>query len=290
MEIKNVIICGLGALGLTYANQLKNICELRILADIERVERYKKYPRVFNGQQVFFDYIIPSDKFDTDLIILSTKFEGLNSALEYIKNFIGKNTIIISLINGISSEDRILEVYPNSKVLRSYFIGHSAIRDGNVITQDGQGKIVFEPNNILEKFFKKNNIDYEVSTDIVYSQWLKLGVNIVLNQFTAFYKCTVGELRARKDYMSLALEILTEVRKVAEASGVLFQDDYEYKVFESINLVADDGITSMYQDIIYGRETEVDIFSGEIIRLGKMYGINTPKNDEIYTQIKLMQK
>ena len=290
MEIKNVIICGLGALGLTYANQLKNICELRILADIERVERYKKYPRVFNGQQVFFDYIIPSDKFDTDLIILSTKFEGLNSALEYIKNFIGKNTIIISLINGISSEDRILEVYPNSKVLRSYFIGHSAIRDGNVITQDGQGKIVFEPNDILESFFLKSGIDYEVSENILYSQWLKLGVNIVLNQFTALYQCTVGDLRARDDYMLLAQGLLKEVKEVAKACGVVFLDDYEYKVFESINLVADDGITSMYQDIIYGRETEVDIFSGEIIRLGKIYGIKTPKNDEIYTQIKLMQK
>ena len=174
--------------------------------------------------------------------------------------------------------------------MRSYFIGHSAIRDGNVITQDGQGKIVFEPNDILESFFLKSGIDYEVSENILYSQWLKLGVNIVLNQFTALYQCTVGDLRARDDYMLLAQGLLKEVKEVAKACGVVFLDDYEYKVFESINLVADDGITSMYQDIIYGRETEVDIFSGEIIRLGKIYGIKTPKNDEIYTQIKLMQK
>ena len=42
MEIKNVIICGLGALGLTYANKLKNICNLKILANKERIENYKK--------------------------------------------------------------------------------------------------------------------------------------------------------------------------------------------------------------------------------------------------------
>ena len=40
MEIKNVIICGLGALGLTYANKLKNVCNLKILANFERIENY----------------------------------------------------------------------------------------------------------------------------------------------------------------------------------------------------------------------------------------------------------
>ena len=57
MEIKNVIICGLGALGLTYANKLKDICDLYILADEERVQKYKNNPPTFNDKKIKLKYI-----------------------------------------------------------------------------------------------------------------------------------------------------------------------------------------------------------------------------------------
>ncbi len=290
MKIKNVIICGLGALGLTYANKLKNICNLKILANPERIENYKKKIPSLNGENILLDYITPAERWETNLIIISTKSTGLDSALDYIKNFVSENTIIISLINGISSEAKISKTYPQAKVLRSYFIGHSAIGindNGNTkYYQDGIGKIVIEPNDILETFFKNNNIDHEISNNIIYSQWLKLGVNIILNEPSAIYKCTVGDLRKRDDYIPLAKNLLKEVREVAQACEIINNEDYEQQVFNSANLISDDGQTSMYQDIIAKRKTEIDIFSGEIIRLGKLFKIDTPVNQEIYNKIK----
>lgn len=290
MEIKNVIICGLGALGLTYANKLKDICNLKILANFERVENYKKKIPSLNGQNIELDYVTPSERFKTDLIIISTKSTGLDSAIDYIQNFVSDNTIIISLINGISSENIIQQAYPNAKVLRSYFIGHSAMGVGNKkYYQDGIGKIVFEPNLSLEKFFKNNNIDYEISEDIIYSQWVKLGVNIILNEPSAIYECSVGELRSLPNYLSLAQGLLQEVKLIAQKCGINNLDNYEKEVFDSANLIADNGKTSMYQDVIAKRKTEVDIFSGEIIKFGKLYGIDTPINENIYNQIKIKE-
>ena len=95
MEIKRVIICGLGALGLTYASKLNNICELKILADRKRIKKYKTIKPIFNKIELSLDYISPEENWDPDLIIISTKSTGLNSALEYIKNFVKENTIII---------------------------------------------------------------------------------------------------------------------------------------------------------------------------------------------------
>lgn len=293
MEIKNVIICGLGALGLTYANKLKNVCNLKILANFERIENYKKNTPSLNNEKLLLDYITPDESFKTDLIIISTKSTGLDSAIEYIKNFVSDNTIIISLINGISSEKRISNVYPDAKVLRSFFIGHSAmgvnVNGKKDYYQDGIGKIVFEPNIDLENFFKKNNIDYEISKDIIYSQWIKLGVNIILNEPSAIYKCTVGELRKKKGYWTLVQKLLNEVSSVADACGIKELENYKQEVLKSANLIADDGKTSMYQDVITRRKTEVDIFSGEIIRLGKLNNIETPVNQEIYDQIKKIE-
>lgn len=293
MEIKNVIICGLGALGITYANKLKDVCDLKILADRKRIENYKVKIPTLNNENLLLDYITPFDNFDADLIIISTKSVGLDSAIEYIKNFVSENTIIISLINGISSEEKIKKVYPKAKVLCSYFIGHSAMGvniSEKKYFQDGVGKIVFESNSDLEKFFKINNIDYEISEDIVYSQWIKLGVNIILNEPSAIYKCTVGELRQRKDYLPLVKNLLKEIKDVAQAHGVKKLENYEDKVLESAQLISDDGKTSMYQDIISKRKTEVDIFSGEIIKLGDKYGVHTPINKDIYNKIKDIER
>ena len=290
MDIKNVIICGLGALGLTYANKLKNFCNLKILVDEKRLEKYEINPPIFNDEIQRFDYILPNQEGKADLIIVSTKAYGLNSAIEYIKNYVDENTIIISLINGISSEDEIRQNYPLAKVLNSYFIGHSAMRVNDKFYQDGIGKIVFEPNEDLKKFFEKSKIDHEVSDNIIYSEWQKLGVNIVLNQLSAIYNLTVGELRNRDDYLVQAQNLLQEVLLVAQKCGIKNLDNYISDVLNSANLIADDGITSMLQDVRRKRKTEVEIFSGEIIRLGKNLGINTPYNEDVYNKIKLLEK
>ena len=290
MEINNVIICGLGALGLTYANKLNSLCKLKILVDEKRLEKFKINPPIFNDIEQSFEYILPNQREKTDLIIICTKSNGLESAIEYIKNFVDENTIIISLINGISSEEKICQSYPKAKVLNSYFIGHSAMRVNDKFYQDGIGKIVFEPNDDLKEFFEKTQIDYEICENIVYSQWQKLGVNIVLNQLSAIYNLSVGELRNRDDYKMSAQNLLQEVVLVASSCGIKNLDNYIQEVLNSANLIADDGITSMLQDVRRKRKTEIDIFSGEIIRLGKKYGIKTPYNEDVYNKIKLIEK
>jgi len=298
MEIKKVIITGLGAIGLTYADKLKNICELKILADRARVEKYKKNPPMFNGEETAFDYILPEDIFSADLIIISTKNNGLAAAAENIKNFVSKNTIIISLINGISSENKLIEKYGKDKVLHSYFIGHSAMRDGNKVIQDGVGKIVFgspypeniEKVNSLKKFFSENNIDYENPEDIIYSLWLKYTLNSFSNQLSALLNMNFGEMKRSSNFRSLAKSIISEIIPIAEREGVNNPENLEADSFKALDLMIDDGETSMLQDFHAGRKSEVDIFSGELIRLGEKYSVPTPFSKVVYTMIKAAEE
>jgi len=290
MSIKNVVICGLGALGLVYADKLNKICNLKILVDDTRYKNLKNNPPIFNDKKIKLNYILPTSNTKADLIIISTKSNGLKSAIKNIKNIIDKNSIIISLINGISSEKEISLEDPNIKVLKSYFIGHSAMKIYGKYYQDGIGKIVFEQDDDLELFFKDNKIEYEISNNINYSLWVKLGVNIVLNQLSAINNMLVGDLRNAKDFYKNADNLLQEVLEIAEKENIKNLDNYKNDVLNSINLIADDGITSMLQDIRSKRKTEVEIFSGEIIKLGKKYNIKTPYNEEVYNKIKLIEK
>ena len=76
---------------------------------------------------------------------------------------------------------------------------------------------------------------------------------------------TVGELRNQKEFLPLAKNLLKEVKLVAQHVGIKNLEHYENEVLESANLIADDGKTSMYQDILAERKTEVDIFEEQII-------------------------
>ncbi len=287
--INKVIICGLGAVGLTYANKLKDACELKILVDEPRLEKFRQNPPVLNGEKIDLDYITPEKNWDADLIIIATKASGLDSAISYIKNFVGENTLIISLLNGISSEDEIAKVYGKEKVIPAYFIGHSAVRNGNSVTQDGVGRIVFGKNEKLERFFKENNIDYEIPEDIIYSLWLKFTMNIFSNQTSAVLNLTFGEMKRSEKFKEFAKKLIAEVRQIGEASGVKGLEKLEKDAFIALSGMVDDGKTSMLQDILAGRKTEADIFAGEIIRRGKEFGIETPYNQTLYDLIKILE-
>lgn len=289
-RINKVVICGLGAVGLTYANKLKDVCDLKILVDKFRFERFQKNPPIFNGKIIALDYIMPDESLEADLIIISTKASGLDSAIAYIKNFVGSKTIIISLLNGISSEEKIASVYGSDKVVPAYFIGHSAIREENSVTQDGVGKIVIGKNDSLEVFFKENNIEYEMPEDIIYSMWLKFAMNIFSNQTSAILNLNFGEIKYNKSFKTFAQKLISEVRKIGEAMNVKGLENLERDSFLALSQMVDNGKTSMLQDILSHRKTEVDIFAGEIIRLGKKYNINTPYNQTLYDLIKILEE
>jgi 2-dehydropantoate 2-reductase len=293
-DIKKVIICGLGAIGLTYANKLKDCCDLKILANQERIDKYRQDIPQINGEKVLLDYISPQDSYEADLIIIATKASGLNSAISYIKNFIGKNTIIISLLNGTSSEEEISKIYGWDNLLYSYFIGHSAMRTNNSVTQDGVGKIVFGGENKtkverLKNFFELNNIEYEIPKDIIYSLWLKLGINVYLNQSSAILNMTMGEMKNHPRFLDFGKKLINEVKNVAEKNGVNGLEHFEQEALNALELMSPDGKSSMLQDILANRKTEVEIFAGEIIRRGKIYGIPTPYNQVVYDLIRLKE-
>ena len=101
---------------------------------------------------------------------------------------------------------------------------------------------------------------------------------------------TVGELRKLPEYSNLAQNLLNEIKEIAKKVGIKNIESYEAEVLNSANLIADDGKTSMLQDVLAKRKTEVDIFSGEIIKLGRKYNILTPYNENIYNEIKELEK
>ena len=296
-EIKKVLLCGLGAVGLTVACRVqKNVPDcLKVLLDENRLGKLQQNPMKMNGEEKIFDYVLPSEKdFVADLVIISTKFDGLDSVLENIKNFVGSNTLILPIINGLKAEEKIAEKYGLEKVLRGYFICHSAERIENEVTQDGIFKIVFGSddemkNSKVARFFETVKIDFEIPEDILYAKWVKFGLNIVVNQCSCLLKMKFGEMQRSEKFIAFAKNILKEVVELAKCEGVQGCEKLVDDVIKALFLMSEDGKTSMWQDIEAGKKTELDIFAGTVLELGKKHNVSTPYNQVFYEMIRLLE-
>lgn len=300
-EIKNVLVCGIGAVGSIYADKIEKFTpkNLRVLVDEARLERYKKNPTVFNGRVLDFNYILPNDtSFKADLIIIATKFDGLNEVIKNITNFVYDDTVILSLLNGVTSEKIIAKTYGREKLLYSYFIGHSAIRDGRNITHDDVNTIVYGSENSddfenvkrVQDFFEHAGINYLIPDDIIHSLWLKYMLNVSANQTTAILRMNFGEMLENDKCMDFAINVMKEVQAIAKAEGVRNTETMIDETVEHLHTMIPEGKTSMLQDVEAGRKTEVEMFAGTVIKLGKEFGIPTPYNKIIKEMIEIIHR
>lgn len=300
-DIKNVLICGVGAVGSIYADKIQNFDSesLRVLVDEQRLKRYLDNPIVFNGKELNFNYVLPDENnYKADLIIIATKFYGLEDAINNIKNFITDDTVILSLLNGVTSEEIIAKAYGRDKLLYSYFIGHSAIRTRNSVVHDDVNTIVYgseneaDNENVLrvKKYFDKAGINYKIPEDIKHSLWLKFMLNVCANQPTAILRMTFGEMLENSCFMDFAIEVMKEVQAIAKAEGVKNSEAMIDETVAHLHTMIPEGKTSMLQDVEAGRKTEVDMFAGTVMQLGIKHNIPTPYNKVLKEMVEIIHK
>lgn len=297
-NIKNVLICGIGAVGSIYADKIQkyNNADLRVLVDKARLEKYTKSPVMLNGRELIFDYVLPENTdFKADLIIIATKFDGLSDAVKNIENFVNEDTVILSLLNGVTSEEIIARKYGWDKLLLSYFIGHSAVRDGRNVTQDGIGNIVFGAKddtnaNVkrVKDFFDKAEINYEIPDDMQYSLWLKYMLNVSTNQPSAILNMTFGQMQNNPKFMELSKKLMLEVQAIAKAEKVKNTEKMLDDARIAFSKMSPDGKTSMLQDVLAHRKTEVDMFAGAMIEFGKKHNIPVPYNELMKEMVEII--
>ncbi|MTI49847.1 MAG: ketopantoate reductase family protein [Firmicutes bacterium] len=299
--INKVSLIGLGAIGGTYASKLEKTkgVRLSIIADENRSQRYSKNGFIINSESFKFGCVTPKTKVEpSDLIIISVKFHQLNQALEDIKNHVGPNTIILSLLNGISSERIIRDKFPSNKVLYGVVLSISAVREGNKITYADTAKIHFgeENNSILSQevklvkdLFERSNIGYIIPEDMIRTLWWKFMFNVGINQTSAILGAPFEVYKKVKEAENFLRDTMYEVMGLGQKLDIkLDENDIEYFINHVYSLPPN-GKTSMLQDIEGKRKTEVEMLAGTICQLGEENNIETPINKMILNIIRSME-
>ena len=298
----NTLIIGMGALGLLYGNMIAENADREntvFLMDEERYERHSKDTYRINGEEKAFNLASTGNpgsvSFATaDLIIIATKYNGLESAISMMKPYADDGTVIISLLNGIISEDIIAQTYNRDNIIDCVPIGMDAMRDGSSVNYTKEGRLQIgirqhSQQNAFERlcsFFDTAHVPYEAVGDIRHAMWNKFMINVGINQTCMVYETTYeGALNDPEAFASLK-GAMQEVIELASFEGVMLtNEDYENDL-KILGGLKPDGYPSMRQDAVAKRYSEVELFAGTMLKLAAKHGIDTPVNKRFYEEIK----
>lgn len=298
--MKSIYFLGLGALGAKYAASFYeyNPEIVHVIVDEQRKKRYQESQIFVNDKAYDFNYIteIENNTYP-DYIFLVVKSSHLLQAIEDMKSFVGENTMIVSLMNGISSERVLAEHFGWDRVVNAVAY-MDAVKIDNRVTFSSIGKIIFGKMDAvnydklvdLHQIMNDAEIPNQLSDDIQKAQWAKYLVNVVGNQLTFLLEYPYGQFRTNQHLEVLMDLISNEVIVVANAHGVAIGQEEVTRMKSTMKVIDEHGKTSMLQDREAKRYSEVDEFAGEIIHLGKQYKIPTPYNEFIYNMVKSVEE
>ena len=132
---RNIVICGAGAVGALYASMLhaKDPGSVSLLASGERLERLRAQGVVVNGVRFDLPLRAPGDAATpAGLVLIAVKQHHLAAAVEALRTqgVVGPETILLSLLNGISSEAVLGAAFGDTNVLPALVLGTDAVRTG----------------------------------------------------------------------------------------------------------------------------------------------------------------
>ncbi len=297
-EIQTVSIVGLGALGTLFGQLLalhipKN--DLRILADPGRIARYRRDGVYSNGEPCDFQYVSTDDPVPpADLILVAVKYGQLSEALQTMRSHVGPDTLILSLLNGICSEDDIAAVYGRDKVVDCIAYGMDAVKEGNRLTYGHTGKLCIgthisgPPTDSVQKiarFFERFRLPYEISEDMGRFMWGKFMLNVGVNQTLAVFGPDYAAIQHNGPQRDTMIAAMREVVALSALEGIHLTQADLTKWVDILSTLTPQGKPSMRQDVEAQRFSEVGLFSGTVLALAQKHGLDTPVNRMLFDRI-----
>ncbi len=299
-----IVIVGPGAIGCLFAAALSKTKE-----EVWLLDKHKERAAKISDQGIRVEGISgnwtakvriaanPKDIPVADLLIITVKSYDTKNAIVQAKPIIGSGTKILTLQNGIGNIEIIAEAVGDEAVIGGItsqgatLLGEGNIRHagkGETIIGRLDGKMPVEMRAIRE-LFNKAGFDTKVTRDLKSILWSKLIINVGINPLTALTRLPNGQLLNHEGTRNIMRKAVTEAVRVAKRKRIrLIYDDPLAKV-EAVCEATAANVSSMLQDILRKKATEIDFINGVIVRLAQELGIDVPVNSILVDLVKSVE-
>ena len=306
-----IAMIGSGAAGSVFAAYLR-----KGGAELWLVDKYKAHMdkiaadglvfRTPEGEEVLTGFHTSATAHDIgtmDMVILMVKATQTDDVMPSVMPCIGKETVVVSLQNGIGNDDVLKKYVPADRILYGFgTIGTELPEPGKCVSKPESGVIMRfgaaendpvseKAGKALEKCFCDGGCLTSFEKDIRPFVWKKAISNSGYNTLSALTRLKVGPMLDCEEGRQLIKSVWSEGCAVAKAlTGV----DLWGEMLEELPRLREGFAKyypSMAQDVlIHRRQTEVELLNGAIVRYGKLLGIPTPVNEALTLMIKTIQQ
>lgn len=298
-DIRSVGIIGFGALGIQFAHRLeRGGANVVVIADDVRAEKYRREGVLCNGKTYFPCVCAPAQAQIVDLLIFATKANGLEEAMETAAGFVGPDTVLLSVLNGVTSEEQLLRRFGEEKVLYATAQGTDAVKEGRALVYHSGASITLGEHDAgdvspraqaVAAYLTAHGVNAQAVGDMLRRQWSKLMFNVGLNQACMVFECDYAGIQREGKAREVMLAAMREAQKIAALEGYVITDGEFDAWINMADHFSPEGKPSMRQDAEAKRKSEVELFSGTMIRLAKKHGISVPVNEWVYARVKDME-
>ena len=292
----NIIVFGAGAIGSFIGGMLSKQNNVILIGREKHVNAINRNGLKIKGKtnltiKIQAETNIKNIHVEPDLLILTVKSYDTEKAIKQAKSIIKKNTIVLSIQNGIDNIDKIIKNIYSENIIAGVTTHGCIFLQPGMIKHSGIGKTILgdikgRASKKIVEVFNKSGIKTKTSKDIIREIWVKAIVNSSINPLTAFFNCKNGYLLRNPILENIVEKICYESTNVANTLDLDL--DYNDMILETKKVIKDtsENFSSMLQSIKMGKKTEIKSINGKIVEIGKKKKIDVYLNELLVFLVK----
>ncbi len=300
--MKTVII-GPGAIGTFLAAHLARAKNEVMLLDkrIERAQKIRKDGLRVEGLtrvEVKVGASVDTGEIgQADLVILGVKSYNTEEAIKKARDLFKEDTYVLTLQNGLGNVQMLNDLVGEDKVIAGVTQQTATLLGSGVVRHTGKGETVIgriskQPlgkARVILALLNQARIPARSSRDINSLIWSKLIIDLGINAPAAITRLRNGLLLQHSEIREIMRLAVSEAVRVAKRKRIKLNYDDPIQKVESACKATSENLSSMLQDVLDKRKTEIDFLNGAIVRQGKSLNIATPVNETLTNLIKTIE-
>ncbi len=302
-----IAIIGAGAMGCLYGGKLSSVGENEVFLIDIRQDYIDAINRdgIFieeNDEMLNYKRVVgttdPASVGVVDLAVIFVKSTETKAAIEGNKAVFGEHTLAMTLQNGIGNIEILSELLGQYNVIAGTTAHGAYMKGPGRVCHAGFGMTVIGKLSSIGddriqpvlNLLNQAGIEATLSDNVLGLVWDKLLVNVGINALTAITGLLNGELLDYPEIEKILEQAVAEGMRVADAKNIQLQ--YSDPVAHTKDICRATALnkSSMLQDVLHNRKTEVEMINGAIVREGAALGISAPVNDTLANLVRFREK
>ncbi len=280
-----IVVFGAGSLGSLLGAVLARGHDVTLVARQAHASAVREFGLHLEGELeavVHPDATTDGTGLEADLAILTVKSFDTDSAAKALAT--GVFDAVLSMQNGMGNEET-LAAHLGTPILSGTATYGAMLREPGVVECTGVGEVVFGPNGggrsaLADRAgdaFERAGFETTVAEDMPFRRWKKLAVNAGINPITALTATENGTV-LEPPASAISRTATRETARVARATDVSLSNREALEAVESVARATRKNTSSMAQDVLAGRRTEIDAINGYVVDQAENRGIDVPTN------------